>query len=217
MATTKADRRANGRDAKRSKIATSNISAAGGNSSTMDSSGGDNSAQMEPNVSMIVSVVSDGGDRSNEVNKKLDFSVENSQYVFFDENIMLRGYSYALCGSQKFGYHNECRNVCSRIREVMISKAVSMNLHFVVIITNYESLMPFFAFQQCAEYDRCKEHGQQQVKYQLIFAMFKKLTSFWYEGRNGEEWVNGGPTVDGTAGALVDKGAGIAEAIETSR
>ena len=217
MATTKADRRANGRDAKRSKIATSNISAAGGNSSTMDSSGGDNSAQMEPNVSMIVSVVSDGGDRSNEVNKKLDFSVENSQYVFFDENIMLRGYSYALCGSQKFGYHNECRNMCSRIREVMISKAVSMNLHFVVIITNYESLMPFFAFQQCAEYDRCKEHGQQQVKYQLIFAMFKKLTSFWYEGRNGEEWVNGGPTVDGTAGVLVDRGAGIAEAMETSR
>ena len=217
MATTKADRRANGRDAKRSKIATSNISAAGGNSSTMDSSGGDNSAQMEPNVSMIVSVVSDGGDRSNEVNKKLDFSVENSQYVFLDENIMLRGYSYALCGSQKFGYHNECRNMCSRIREVMISKAVSMNLHFVVIITNYESLMPFFAFQQCAEYDRCKEHGQQQVKYQLIFAMFKKLTSFWYEGRNGEEWVNGAPTVDGTAGALVDRGAGIAEAMETSR
>ena len=168
MATTKADRRANGRDAKRSKIATSNISAAGGNSSTMDSSGGDNSAQMEPNVSMIVSVVSDGGDRSNEVNKKLDFSVEKSQYVFFDKNIMLRGYSYALCGSQKFGYHNEWRDMCSRIREVMISKDVSMNLHFVVIITNYESLMPFFAFQQCEEYDRCKQHGQQQVKYQLI-------------------------------------------------
>ena len=35
MSTTKADRRANGKDAKRAKIATSNISAAGGNSSTM--------------------------------------------------------------------------------------------------------------------------------------------------------------------------------------
>ena len=35
---------------------------------------------------------------------------------------------------------------CSRIRKVVISKAVSMNLHFVLIITNYESLMPFFAF-----------------------------------------------------------------------
>ena len=29
--------------------------------------------------------------------------------------------------------------------------------------------------------------------------------------------MNGGPTVDGTAGVLVDRGAGIAEAMETSR